>query len=67
MESCPAFPWCDRSATAFRSADTALGEALLGAAAHRRLWLAGRAKIDDLGVAHGGGVACLGCGLGGLR
>ncbi len=34
---------------AFRSAETELGQALLGAAAHRRLWLAGRAKIDDWG------------------
>lgn len=34
-------------AMAFRAADTALGVALLGAAPHRRLWLAGRAKIDD--------------------
>jgi single-stranded-DNA-specific exonuclease len=34
-------------AMAFRSAETALGQALLGAAPHRRLWLAGRAKIDD--------------------
>ncbi len=32
---------------AFRQAETALGLALLGAAPHRRLWLAGRAKIDD--------------------
>lgn len=36
-------------AVAFRAADTALGQALLGAAPHRRLWLAGRAKIDDWG------------------
>lgn len=34
-------------AMAFRSADTPLGAALLGAAPHRRLWLAGRPKIDD--------------------
>lgn len=34
-------------AMAFRAADTALGAALLGAASHRRLWLAGRARIDD--------------------
>lgn len=34
-------------AMAFRAADTPLGVALLGAAPHRRLWLAGRAKIDD--------------------
>ncbi|WP_404368903.1 single-stranded-DNA-specific exonuclease RecJ [Sphingomonas sp. MMS24-J45] len=34
---------------AFRQADTALGQALLGAPPHRRLWLAGRAKIDDWG------------------
>jgi single-stranded-DNA-specific exonuclease len=36
-------------AVAFRAADTALGQALLAAAPHRRLWLAGRAKIDDWG------------------
>ncbi len=35
---------------AFRQADTALGQALLGAPPHRRLWLAGRAKIDDWGA-----------------
>jgi len=34
-------------AMAFRAADTPLGQALLGAASHRRLWLAGRAKVDD--------------------
>ena len=34
-------------AMAFRSADTPLGQALLGAGPHRRLWLAGRAKLDD--------------------
>ena len=34
-------------AMAFRQADTPLGQALLGAPAHRRLWLAGRAKLDD--------------------
>jgi len=34
-------------AVAFRQADTALGVALLGAPPHRRLWLAGRARIDD--------------------
>ena len=34
-------------AMAFRAADTPLGSALLGAPAHRRLWLAGRARIDD--------------------
>jgi len=34
-------------AMAFRSAETALGQALLGAGTHRRLWLAGRARIDD--------------------
>jgi len=32
---------------AFRSVETALGQALLGAGPHRRLWLAGRARIDD--------------------
>jgi single-stranded-DNA-specific exonuclease len=36
-------------AMAFRAADTALGLALLGAAPHRRLWIAGRARIDDWG------------------
>ncbi len=35
---------------AFRQADTALGAALLGAPPHRKLWLAGRAKIDDWGA-----------------
>ncbi len=34
---------------AFRQADTALGLALLGAPPHRKLWLAGRARIDDWG------------------
>ena len=34
---------------AFRQADTLLGQALLGAPPHRKLWLAGRAKIDDWG------------------
>ncbi|PAX08284.1 single-stranded-DNA-specific exonuclease RecJ [Sphingomonas lenta] len=34
-------------AMAFRQADTPLGTALLAAAPHRRLWLAGRAKLDD--------------------
>ena len=34
---------------AFRQADTALGQALLAARRDRRLWLAGRAKIDDWG------------------
>ncbi len=36
-------------AMAFGAADTALGLALLGAPAHRRLWLAGRARTDDWG------------------
>jgi len=31
---------------AFRQADSALGLALLGAGPHRRLWLAGRARLD---------------------
>ncbi|MFM9977581.1 MAG: single-stranded-DNA-specific exonuclease RecJ [Sphingomonadaceae bacterium] len=35
---------------AFRSADTALGQALLGAPRDRRLWVAGRAKLDDWGA-----------------
>lgn len=35
---------------AFRSADTPLGQALLGASRERRLWAAGRAKIDDWGA-----------------
>ena len=34
---------------AFRQADTVLGQALLGAPPHRKLWLAGRARIDDWG------------------
>ncbi len=37
-------------AMAFRHAETALGQALLGAAPHRRLWLAGRLKVDDWGA-----------------
>ena len=37
-------------AVAFRQAESALGQALLGAAPHRRLWLAGRARIDDWGA-----------------
>lgn len=36
-------------AVAFRAAETELGQALLGAPGDRRLWLAGRAKIDDWG------------------
>jgi single-stranded-DNA-specific exonuclease len=35
---------------AFRQAETDLGAALLGAPAHRRVWLAGRAKLDDWGT-----------------
>jgi single-stranded-DNA-specific exonuclease len=34
---------------AFRSADSALGQALLNAPRDRHLWVAGRAKIDDWG------------------
>ncbi|HEY0269453.1 MAG TPA: single-stranded-DNA-specific exonuclease RecJ [Sphingomonas sp.] len=34
-------------AMAFGALDTALGQALLGAGRERRLWLAGRARIDD--------------------
>jgi single-stranded-DNA-specific exonuclease len=37
-------------AVAFRQAETALGAALLGAPPHRKLWLAGRARIDDWGA-----------------
>lgn len=37
-------------AVAFRSADTPLGQALLSAPRDRRLWLAGRVKIDDWGA-----------------
>ncbi len=37
-------------AVAFRSVDTPLGQALLSAPRERRLWLAGRAKIDDWGT-----------------
>ncbi|MCJ2187366.1 single-stranded-DNA-specific exonuclease RecJ [Novosphingobium beihaiensis] len=36
-------------AMAFRSAETEMGQTLLHAAQGRRLWLAGRAKIDDWG------------------
>ena len=35
---------------AFRSADTVLGQALLGAPGDRRLWVAGRVKTDDWGA-----------------
>ena len=41
-------------AIAFRMADSPLGEALLAAPPHRRLWLAGRIKRDDY---HGGDAA----------
>lgn len=41
-------------AIAFRMAESALGEALLAAPPHRRLWLAGRLKRDDY---HGDGAA----------
>lgn len=37
-------------AVAFRQAETELGEALLSAPRHRKLWLAGRARIDDWGA-----------------
>jgi single-stranded-DNA-specific exonuclease len=36
-------------AVAFRQGETALGQALLGAPRDRRLWVAGRAKVDDWG------------------
>ena len=36
-------------AIAFRAAESAMGQALLHGARGRRLWLAGRAKIDDWG------------------
>jgi single-stranded-DNA-specific exonuclease len=36
-------------AMAFRQAESELGAALLSAPRHRKLWLAGRAKIDDWG------------------
>ncbi len=36
-------------AIAFRAASTEMGQALLHATHHRRLWLAGRVKIDDWG------------------
>jgi single-stranded-DNA-specific exonuclease len=35
---------------AFRQAETLLGQALLGAGRDRRLWVAGRARIDDWGA-----------------
>src|SRR5690606_29232558 len=41
-------------AIAFRMAGSALGEALLAAPPHRRLWLAGRVRRDDY---HGNGAA----------
>lgn len=34
---------------AFRAAETPLGQAMLGAGSLRKLWIAGRAKIDDWG------------------
>ena len=34
-------------AVAFRQAETTLGQALLGAGPHRRLWLAGRPRLDE--------------------
>jgi len=37
-------------AVAFRAAETTLGQTLLHASGGRRLWLAGRAKIDDWGA-----------------
>lgn len=37
-------------AVAFRAAETTLGQTLLHGARDRRLWLAGRAKIDDWGA-----------------
>lgn len=37
-------------AMAFRAADTPLGAALLGAGTQRRLWLAGRARLDEWGA-----------------
>ncbi|RYD56320.1 MAG: single-stranded-DNA-specific exonuclease RecJ [Sphingomonadales bacterium] len=37
-------------AVAFRHAETELGQALLSAPRHRKLWLAGRARIDDWGA-----------------
>ena len=37
-------------AIAFRAAETEMGQALLHGATDRRLWLAGRAKIDDWGA-----------------
>ena len=36
-------------AMAFRAADTPLGQALLSAGTSRRLWLAGRARLDEWG------------------
>ncbi len=37
-------------AMAFRAADNALGQALLAAGPSRRLWLAGRARLDEWGA-----------------
>ena len=36
-------------AIAFRAAETGMGQAILHAAKGRKLWLAGRVKIDDWG------------------
>ena len=36
-------------AVAFRQADSAMGQSLLAPSAGRRLWLAGRPKVDDWG------------------
>ena len=40
---------CSLKAMAFRSADTLLGQTLLQAPRDRKLWLAGRPKVDDWG------------------
>ena len=37
-------------AVAFRQAETPLGQSLLGAGRDRKLWVAGRARIDDWGA-----------------
>jgi single-stranded-DNA-specific exonuclease len=37
-------------AIAFRMADSALGQAMLSAPTHRKLWIAGRIKRDDWGA-----------------
>jgi single-stranded-DNA-specific exonuclease len=41
---------CSLKTVAFRHVESELGQALLGAPRDRRLWMAGRAKLDDWGA-----------------